>query len=638
MILRAVLAVWFLSVLCNSASGRESVAPPTAGNVLLGSLALPQDAETDASLQEALERLDERLREEFGVAVEKRACGVLHLNSGRLAWLRPDAMFYGASVPKICILLGYFEEHPEAATSLDPVVERELQLMIKRSNNELAAKYSQSVGLETIQRLQREKYHLYDAEKGGGLWCGKHYGLATPRTGDPLEDRSHAVTVRQCLRYYLLLEQGRLVSPEASARMKAIFAAPRLAFHDDNFVRGLRGRDVTVLRKNGLWEDWHLDTARVEHGEDVYLIAAAVEHPRGGEYLSGFAAGVDDALCDGQPKASRFAHELVHRVLSDEQVTVKVPPENDCLVYESEVIESNILFNQVLPSWNVEVRHDEGFFVEIRVGRDYDGTWSPYLYVGDWGAFPAPEEKQTRWSHGRVDVDYFRSDELFQRVQIRFSFYSTTELHKVPVRRYALCLSDTTGIPRAPTLPVPVGEPRAFDFAPADAQRRLDVPGRSQRVEDKAIASRICSPTSVAMVVEYRKRRVATAQMAATLYDGEHDIYGNWPRAIQGAFTYGVPGYLDRFADWRRVEEHIARGQPLIISIRSEKGDIAAAPIAYTSGHLLVLTGFEGDDGVHVNDPAADSAEASRRVYRRSELEKVWMRRGGTAYVLLPAQ
>ena len=609
--------------------------PPAIRKSDLDSLALPHDAKTDPTLQAALEQIDLRLREKLTLMPQMRACGVLHLNTGRLAWLRPDVMFYGASVPKICILLAYFEAHPEAAASLDPNVERELRLMIKRSSNELAAKYSQQVGLETIQRLQTEKYSFYDAAHGGGLWCGKHYGIAEPVLRDPLENHSHAVTVRQCLRFYLLLEQGRLVSPAVSARMKSIFAAPRLAFHDDNFVHGLRGRGVTMFRKNGLWENWHLDTARVEHGEDVYLIAAVADHPRGGEYLAGLATGVDEAICGRDPSRQRFLHDTVQRVPSLEDLTVKVPPENDCLVYESEVIESRILFNEVLPSWNVEVGKDEGFFVEIRVGRDYDGTWSPYLYVGDWGSFPAPEAKTITWSIGRVKVDFFSSDELFQRVQIRFSFYSKTELRVVPIRRFALCLSDTTGIPRAPEDRRSGGDIPASDFSLNDWQRRLEVPGRSQRVEDKAISSRICSPTSVAMVVEYRKRRVPTAVMAATIYDTSHDIYGNWPRAIQGAFTYGVPGYLDRFADWHRVEKHIANGQPLIISIRSGKGDIEAAPFAYPGGHLLVLTGFDGADGVHVNDPAANSAAEAPRVYRRHELEKVWMGRGGTAYVLL---
>jgi beta-lactamase class A len=215
--------------------------------------------------------------------------------------IRPDVMFYGASVPKICIAMAYFEANPDAAENLDPQVERELQLVIKRSDNELAAKYSQLVGLENIRKmLESKRYRLYDPDHGGGLWCGKHYGIDEPRSGDPLNDLSHGATVRQCLRYYLMLEQGRLVSATACAKLKAIFAAPELEFHQKDFVRGLEGREVTILRKGGLWEDWHLDTARIRHGERVYLLAGMTRHPRGEEYLAEMAAAIDEMLCGRQ--------------------------------------------------------------------------------------------------------------------------------------------------------------------------------------------------------------------------------------------------------------------------------------------------------------------------------------------------
>ena len=39
--------------------------------------------------------------------------------------------------------------------------------------------------------------------------------------------------------------------------------------------------------------------------------------------------------------------------------------------------------------------------------------------------------------------------------------------------------------------------------------------------------------------------------------------------------------------------------------------------------------------GIHVNDPAAPTQKQGRATYRRDELDEVWLRRGGTAYVLL---
>jgi beta-lactamase class A len=209
--------------------------------------------------------------------------------------VRPDRMDYAASVPKIGILLGYFQLHPAAATNLDAATRRELGEMIKISSNEMAAKHSQQLGLKNIQRVL-DSYGFYDAARDGGLWVGKHYGQGGERYGDPVGNNSHGATVRQLLRYYLLLEQGRLVSPAASQTMREIFASPDLAHLDDKFVKGLAGRDAQLLRKSGWWENWFLDTAVVTGGGRHYLVVAMTHHPRGEEYLVEFARAVDDLM------------------------------------------------------------------------------------------------------------------------------------------------------------------------------------------------------------------------------------------------------------------------------------------------------------------------------------------------------
>jgi beta-lactamase class A len=71
-----------------------------------------------------------------------------------------------------------------------------------------------------------DSYHFYDPNQGDGIWGGKHYGKGDERYGDPIGNHSHAATVRQLLRFYLMLEQGRLVSPEASRTMLEIFESP----------------------------------------------------------------------------------------------------------------------------------------------------------------------------------------------------------------------------------------------------------------------------------------------------------------------------------------------------------------------------------------------------------------------------
>jgi beta-lactamase class A len=249
----------------------------------------------DAALQQRVEAIDVSLRARWEISEAQTSVGVLDLRMLRLAMVRPDRIDYAASVPKIAILLGWFAAHP-AASDLDATTRHELGLMIKQSDNELAAKFSQQLGLTFIRGVL-DRYGLYDAKTGGGIWLGKHYGKGGERVVDPVGGHSHAATVRQLLRFYLLLEQDKLVSPGASATMREVFRSPDIPHKQDKFVAGLAGREgLEIRRKAGWWEDWNLDTAVVAGPERHYLIVAMTHHPRGEDYLRAFAAAVDDLL------------------------------------------------------------------------------------------------------------------------------------------------------------------------------------------------------------------------------------------------------------------------------------------------------------------------------------------------------
>jgi beta-lactamase class A len=251
----------------------------------------------NAALQAHLTTIDAALRALLGMSPEQTAAGVLDLRTGSLAMIRPDKIDYAASLPKIAILLAWFQLHPEAAANIDAATRHELGLMIKTSDDAIAAKYSRAIGLREIQQVL-DSYHFYDAARGGGLWMGKHYSQGGQRYGDPVADHSHAATVRQLLRFYLLLEQSRLVSAEASQTMREIFASPDIPHLEDRFVKGLAGRDVQILRKAGWWQDWSHDTAIVTGEGRRYIIAALTHHPQGNAYLEDFARLVDDLFCN----------------------------------------------------------------------------------------------------------------------------------------------------------------------------------------------------------------------------------------------------------------------------------------------------------------------------------------------------
>jgi len=268
------------------------------------SYSLGYDSALDSSLQRKLETIDARLRGEYGIATNETAVGLLDLQRVRLAMLNPDRMEYAASVAKIGILLAYFQAHPDAATNISQEVEHALGEMVKISSNEMAARFSRDLGLAQIQETLN-RYQFYDTNHGGGIWMGKHYGKGGERIGDPLGNNSHAASVRQLLRYFLLLEQGKLVSAEASKKMREIFASPAIPHDEIKFVKGLAGRDVKIIRKWGTWENWFHDCAVVTGPGRHYILVALTHHPKGDEYLVDLGKEVDDLMSDDGHSDSR---------------------------------------------------------------------------------------------------------------------------------------------------------------------------------------------------------------------------------------------------------------------------------------------------------------------------------------------
>ena len=281
-------------------------------------------------------------------------------------------------------------------------------------------------------------------------------------------------------------------------------------------------------------------------------------------------------------------------------------------------------YDELLPSWNADVPKECRLAVDVRVSVE-TGVWSPWLTLGGWDR-GAPQwslgsrtvEWRTDQGAVRVAIDVLESEFPLSRYQLRFTAAGESAVRLDAVHAVA---SDTARI---------ATRPLRRDFAEAI---ELDVPARSQRVEDPAIAARICSPTSVTMALAHFGAEHPTATVAETLYDPEHDIYGNWNRAVQGAFELGVRGYLTRINHWGEVAGHLRAGEPLVISIRAGEGELEGAPYPRTSGHLLTIRGLTDDGYALVNDPAAHEVADVPRRYRLSDLETVWLRRNGVAYV-----
>jgi Peptidase_C39 like family len=258
------------------------------------------------------------------------------------------------------------------------------------------------------------------------------------------------------------------------------------------------------------------------------------------------------------------------------------------------------------------------YSVRFELAVHAEGAWSPWVgsvTVGSAGFTPIAASA----AELRADVDVFTvaapADAVRMRLRLRAP--DPAALLAAP---WLLTLSACDLSPAKPAA-VPKGS------------ARLVVAALSQMREGGALAARVCSPTSVAMVLAYLGAADSVARLAADMFHPALDLYGVWPAAICAAGRRGRLGYLLRFPDWAAARWCLDQGLPIIASVRYTAGELEGAAIAQTNGHLLVLTGYEGDD-VLVNDPAAPDTATVPRRYRRSQLTRIWLDRTGVGYVL----
>jgi beta-lactamase class A len=264
----------------------------------------------DPRLQQGLEAILAALGLDRAVA-DRNLCVVLaditEPEAPRVALANPNHMMYAASLPKIAILLGAFERIDRGEMALDPPTLDQLQRMIRHSSNTAATEMLNRVGPDfLLEVLQSPRYRLYDPAANGGLWVGKEYSSAAARKRDPLHNISHGATALQVARFYYLLETGALVSPEHSRTMKQILGDPGI---NHKFVKGLLAAhpDSRIFRKSGTWQDFHADSALIEHAGHRYIAVALSRSPDGGRWLSELILALDGLVCRPEPLPAKGA-------------------------------------------------------------------------------------------------------------------------------------------------------------------------------------------------------------------------------------------------------------------------------------------------------------------------------------------
>ena len=238
----------------------------------------------------------------------KMSVGLVDLSNPkmpRFAQVNGNTMMYGASLPKLMVLLAAFQGFTDGSLKDTPQVHRDLIEMIRRSDNHAASQMIGRIGLRKIEALASDRrYRFYDPQKGGGIWLGATYSSGGDKNPEPITGLSFTATAYQLCRFYYLLAYGRLISPERSRQMLKILAFPDLP-----------GKFVSVLektvppshlyRKSGEVRGFHADSVLVwDQGWRRYILVAMIEDDRGEQILKELVPVAEHVLRPSQPLSS----------------------------------------------------------------------------------------------------------------------------------------------------------------------------------------------------------------------------------------------------------------------------------------------------------------------------------------------
>lgn len=291
--------------------------------------------------------------------------------------------------------------------------------------------------------------------------------------------------------------------------------------------------------------------------------------------------------------------------------------------YLSAVREAEFPFDDVVLSWNADAPEGTSLRFEVRVRGQAE--WSGWYAMGEWTHQGGRSISGQSDDRGRVDIDTLKLSSPATALQYRVKMASTSPGSTPLLRQVSLVYADLRRGLSGPSI-----------ARPADAVRDLDVPKHSQLEQDPSVALKICSPTSLAMVLQYWGAGKSVPEVAAGVRDRATGIFGNWPLNTAYAGANGFEARVERFYSIEQLEQEIAAGRPAVISIAFGPGELDGSPTRSTDGHLIVVRGFTAEGDAIVNDPIAPNSESVRLVYKREQLRRIWLRSGGIAYLISP--
>lgn len=302
---------------------------------------------------------------------------------------------------------------------------------------------------------------------------------------------------------------------------------------------------------------------------------------------------------------------------------------------ESCDVEIGFPCDQLVVSWNSIT--PPGSYLTVYIQARSGAFWSRRFTVGIWNRDNRPVQRMS--VNGQEDEIAEMDSDILRLKTPADAFRVSAKLSSLDGSTYPTLTLLTVQALNSKDINVRT-RPRKSVWG-----KDLPVPERSQLTIPRG--SVYCSATSTAMVLDYWAQKLGRPELSVPLqeavdriYDKEFGGTGNWPfNAAFAAEFGGLRAYVARFAGIPMIEQWIAKGVPVIVSMdynilmhRESQGKM---------GHLMVFRGFTKEGDCIINDPYTklDKGESVRKIFARADFEPSWLSNKaamGTVYLIYP--
>ena len=301
---------------------------------------------------------------------------------------------------------------------------------------------------------------------------------------------------------------------------------------------------------------------------------------------------------------------------------IHTPPE--CVLVSSP-IQAGILWDELIPSWNMVAGSSAGLKVEVRpvIENGESRFYTLGLWSASTNAYPRRSVANQSDPYGTVETDTLILKQRCRGLQLRLTLSGTTNSGEL--KFLGVCVRDSFSIP-APQQP-----------CLAAWGKLIPVPERSQM--DYPNGEELCSPATLSMLMGFWAQKLQrpdldrhVPEIQTAIYDETWKGTGNWAfnTAYAGSFP-GIRAYVTRFSDLTELEEWVACGLPVGLSVCYNK--LRGKP-GGRSGHLVVCVGFTKAGDPIINDPG--TRLGVRKIFPRKNLIDAWAHSHNMVYLVYP--